>query len=865
MARKIKIVNTFTALDSAGKIVDALPVRDATGPIANEVGMMVDPIEVEIDDVFGAPVRYVNGLVTTDAAGRVVPITPITGGGVFGPAYQAQFAGYRFSNGQQRALAEMVSAVSAEGYALDADGYYVRFPANTPRVTSRGLLAEAGATNLLTYSATPTNASWTLTSAGATASQPDPARGATAHLITEVGTSGVLRRSSTVTVTAATAYVYGRILKRGNCDWVRFGVARETGLTNQSRAWFNLATGAVGTRNDAGTGCGGTGAGIIALGDGWYYCYLAFTAPTTACVPFTISAADDGNTSRFNNGAYSCWNDQLEFGSVPTSPIVTLASAIARAADDIKLKVGAAVLDLDVIYHDATTTTLAGATGNYALPTSAKYYASIISNDKAAVVWADPKFLVDDYDGSAGTDNTGGLLALLRHAKAVPVTLPAGSYCVKNKVELLERNLPAIYINGPATGVAEFVWDVAPTAGALLLIGSTDGTAERVEIVGGDDYLDCHIKLRINRASVRTANCDFLRLPGVKNYKVEGVAIPRADNMAIALRQYNDTFQPDSGYIRYCDIGELPVGAEILGDRGSVGDSGLWGTGKPPLVGEWSYNRIRGTGDDAAYQGHSTSTTTVAFQFHHNLLQYVSGGFGTSYSGIGVSAHNNTITRTVNAGIRGEVDSENSAIVADNLHTYDNVIEEVGFLTAANIGADALITQANPHALWLRGSNSLSERDTIRRCKARALQLQPRGGATQNGVVVEAILIEDGGCSDAAGTLSAWSGSNGLIHRSASSSGVLTNASISGTIRRTNQSLIEALPVGTSVDTGNTFDLAVEAIALATNPAVRIVATDTARAYWAGDIDILDGSVIITPKAVSGGASNAADVTVNLV
>jgi hypothetical protein len=81
MARKVKIVSTVTALDSSGKIVDALPVREETGPTLNEVGQYVDPIEVEVDEDFGAPVRYVEGLVTTDSAGRIVPITPIAGVG----------------------------------------------------------------------------------------------------------------------------------------------------------------------------------------------------------------------------------------------------------------------------------------------------------------------------------------------------------------------------------------------------------------------------------------------------------------------------------------------------------------------------------------------------------------------------------------------------------------------------------------------------------------------------------------------------------------------------------------------------------------------------------------------------------------
>ena len=80
MATKIRIVDTVTALDSAGNIVDAMPVREVEGPTANEIGKMVDPVLVEIDDEFGAPVRYVDGLVATDSAGRRVGVTAVSGG-----------------------------------------------------------------------------------------------------------------------------------------------------------------------------------------------------------------------------------------------------------------------------------------------------------------------------------------------------------------------------------------------------------------------------------------------------------------------------------------------------------------------------------------------------------------------------------------------------------------------------------------------------------------------------------------------------------------------------------------------------------------------------------------------------------------
>lgn len=79
MATKVKIVTTTLSTDSAGNVVDAMPVRDAFNPTLNEVGKYVDPIEVEIS-ADGSPIRYAAGLLSLNSAGKTVPVVPIFSG-----------------------------------------------------------------------------------------------------------------------------------------------------------------------------------------------------------------------------------------------------------------------------------------------------------------------------------------------------------------------------------------------------------------------------------------------------------------------------------------------------------------------------------------------------------------------------------------------------------------------------------------------------------------------------------------------------------------------------------------------------------------------------------------------------------------
>lgn len=76
----IRTVTTVSALNSAGQVVEALPVREAATGETDIVGRPVTPIDV-VEDVNGVPVRFVTGKSAVNSAGQVVDSIPVMGGG----------------------------------------------------------------------------------------------------------------------------------------------------------------------------------------------------------------------------------------------------------------------------------------------------------------------------------------------------------------------------------------------------------------------------------------------------------------------------------------------------------------------------------------------------------------------------------------------------------------------------------------------------------------------------------------------------------------------------------------------------------------------------------------------------------------
>lgn len=256
-------------------------------------------------------------------------------------------------------------------YALRRNGTYELFAADTAAITDLGLSLEPAATNLCTASSDLEQAVWHKTAVVVTTGIADPAGSTTAMRVTESAGNAALARV-TIPVTSGQTYTLTRIVRRGNCDWVRL-IVGDSAFSNSILAWFNLADFTAGSMVNTGAGYGAISRSIKPIGLGYALVSLTFAPPAAAVNAGITTASADGTTTRANigNGAgigtsYEHWNTQLEAGTA-SSPIVAGAAAVSRAADGLALPLAPSTGNLALRFDDGTTQTVSLAV---ALPAS---------------------------------------------------------------------------------------------------------------------------------------------------------------------------------------------------------------------------------------------------------------------------------------------------------------------------------------------------------------------------------------------------------------------------------------------------------------------------------------------------------------
>jgi hypothetical protein len=227
------------------------------------------------------------------------------------------------------------------GTYYDSAGVLQTASTNVPRFdydpvthAAKGLLIEAATPvgNSLTNSADFTAASYTKAGVTVTANQISAPDGTTtADLLTASASPSTL--TVNFAVNDGQTYVISVFAKKGTTDWF-YLCALTTGTTPDApNAYFNLATGAVGTVDAAIT------AGMQDVGGGWYRCWIARPAPTGANERWNAGLCDANGSVTVTTGktAYF-WGGQFENQGtgglgVPTSYVPTVASPVVRAAD----------------------------------------------------------------------------------------------------------------------------------------------------------------------------------------------------------------------------------------------------------------------------------------------------------------------------------------------------------------------------------------------------------------------------------------------------------------------------------------------------------------------------------------------------
>ena len=213
--------------------------------------------------------------------------------------------------------------------AIDAP----RFDYDPVTLAAKGLLIEEQRTNLFTYSEDFSNAAWTKGNATVTADAAVSPDGATTadSFIENTATSGHTVAFGSITFAASTAYTAAIYVKPTGRSWFYMQLASAPFGGVNTRAWFNVTTGVVGTQAN----CTGS---IQAVGNGWYRCGITVTATVggvgATAIVLGLSNADNVSsyTGDGTSGAF-IWGAQLEAGSFATSYIPTVASQVTRSAD----------------------------------------------------------------------------------------------------------------------------------------------------------------------------------------------------------------------------------------------------------------------------------------------------------------------------------------------------------------------------------------------------------------------------------------------------------------------------------------------------------------------------------------------------
>jgi hypothetical protein len=212
---------------------------------------------------------------------------------------------------------------------LSAANNVARFDHNPVTGESLGLLIEEQRTNLVTYSEQIDDAAWTKTQSSVTANAVVAPDGTlTGDKLVEDTANSTHTIDQILSFTSGISYtvsVYVKAAERPTVQLVLLGTA-----FNESRTWFNLATGVATTTIGA-----VTSAFVINVGNGWYRVGVTQSAiaTSTASTSFRIWT---GSTALYTGDGYSglyIWGAQVEAGVFPTSYIPTVASQVTRSND----------------------------------------------------------------------------------------------------------------------------------------------------------------------------------------------------------------------------------------------------------------------------------------------------------------------------------------------------------------------------------------------------------------------------------------------------------------------------------------------------------------------------------------------------
>lgn len=271
-------------------------------------------------------------LTTPNLATEVIPVVT-NNFPVLRPSLLLDFANAQAVDGRITfTRASTATRVNSKGLIEAVASGVPRIDYDPVTMACKGLLIEEARTNLLTYSEQFDNAAWTKTRSSITANAATAPDGSTtADKIVEDATASNSHfiAGPVVSTVSGTAYSLPIFIKSAERSWV-FITGHSSSFGSGVFAFFNAATGAVGTT----AGCTAT---CTPVGNGWFRASITATATVTGSqvayqLNLTTGDATYSHTGDGTSGLY-IWGAQIEAGAFATSYIPTVASQVTRAAD----------------------------------------------------------------------------------------------------------------------------------------------------------------------------------------------------------------------------------------------------------------------------------------------------------------------------------------------------------------------------------------------------------------------------------------------------------------------------------------------------------------------------------------------------
>ncbi len=244
------------------------------------------------------------------ASGGGIPATPSWV--MSGAALDYDFVNQQYWYSGRDTSGLMITTRASVGYAQNSAGLLISFATGIPRITDKGLLVEETRTNSAIQSRAMTNVAWT-------ASNMTVATDA-------IGADGVPNTGTTLTAGAANATVLQAITIGSAAYTYSVWLKRITGTGNVDITIDNGTTWTTKTLTTA---------------------WTQFSVTQTLANPtigIRLVTSGDSIAADFN---------QMEAGSFATSPIVTVAAAVARAADVITLPASTPLVTTPISMYSA--------------------------------------------------------------------------------------------------------------------------------------------------------------------------------------------------------------------------------------------------------------------------------------------------------------------------------------------------------------------------------------------------------------------------------------------------------------------------------------------------------------------------------